>query len=269
MPTTDTVLSTGPATVEYLATGTGPGVLLVHGTGADAQSNWGPLTEAIADRFTVVAVNLPGAGATADAGGPLTVEDLAALTAAAAEAAGLDGYHLVGHSLGAVVATAVAAAQPDRARSLLVHGGWATTDPRLAFQFELWARLLRTDSELLARLLQLTVFSPATLAALSTEEFEAAAQGFGAMLDPRILRQVELDARVDIADLLPTLHLPTLIVASAYDQVIPTTHQRELAAAISGAEYLELPAGHALPFEAPTLFVSTVTGFLDKQEHAA
>ncbi|MFC8451603.1 alpha/beta fold hydrolase [Kitasatospora sp. NPDC057223] len=265
--TVTTTLGSGPSTVEYLVSGTGPGVLLVHGTGADALTNWAPLTEAIADRFTVVAVNLSGAGATTDSGAPLTVDDLAGQAIAAAGAAGLTDYHIVGHSLGAVVGTAVAARRPEAARSLVTHGGWVTTDPRSAFQFDLWGRLLRTDKDLLARLLQLTVFSQEALASLDTDGLRAAAEGFTAMLDERIDRQVDLDARVDISALLPAVQAPTLVIASTDDQIVPIAHQRALAAGITGAEYVEVRGGHALPFENPVLFADTIAGFLDRQQH--
>ncbi len=265
MATVDTLLPSGPATVDYLVSGTGPGVLLIHGTGADPEGNWGPLIAELADRFTVVAVNLPGAGATSDPGGPLTIDDLATQAVAAAEAAGLSSYHLVGHSLGGVVATAIAARRPDAALSLTAHGSWITTDPRMAFQFDLWARLLRSDKELLARHLQLTAFSAATLGSMSDEQFATAAQGFTAMLDERIIRQIELDGQVDISTLLPAVQTPTLVIASTDDQIVPPSHQRELAARITGAQYIELPAGHGLPFENPALFTTTIAAFLDRQ----
>ncbi|MGG2464584.1 alpha/beta fold hydrolase [Streptomyces sp. RGM 3693] len=45
---------------------------MVHGTGATRQQ-WLPLTEAVADRFTVVAPDYSGSGGTIDHGGPLTL----------------------------------------------------------------------------------------------------------------------------------------------------------------------------------------------------
>ncbi|MDP9864054.1 MULTISPECIES: alpha/beta fold hydrolase [Streptosporangium] len=257
------LVTVGTTSVDYRVSGSGPGLVLVHGTGADADSNWAPLVEAVGHRFTVVAVNLPGAGETADRGEPLTVEGLADQVAAAAADAGLAEYHIVGHSLGAVVATAVAARRTDEVLSLFAHAGWVTSGPREIFQFDYWARLLRADKELLARLLQLTAMSPATLAARGTGDFEDAAAGFTALLDGRILRQIELDARVDISPMLQRIKAPAMFLAGAHDLIVPPRHQRELADRVYGAGYREVEGGHALPFENPELFVAVVAEWLD------
>ncbi|GAA4224302.1 pimeloyl-ACP methyl ester carboxylesterase [Streptosporangium album] len=255
-------VTVGTTSVDYRVSGSGPGLVLVHGTGADADGNWAPLVEAVGHRFTVVAVNLPGAGETADRGEPLTVENLADQVAAAAADAGLAEYHVVGHSLGAVVATAVAARHTPAVLSLFAHAGWVTSGPREVFQFDYWARLLRTDSELLARLLQLTAMGPATAAARGVDDFEDATAGFAALLDERILRQIELDARVDISRMLQEITAPTMVLAGTHDLIVPPHHQRELADRVAGAVYREVDAGHALPFENPDLFVAAITEWL-------
>ncbi|MFF5205171.1 alpha/beta fold hydrolase [Streptosporangium sp. NPDC000396] len=257
-------VTVGTTSVDYRVTGSGPGLVLVHGTGADADNNWAPLVEAVGHRFTVVAPNLPGAGETADQGEPLTVEALADQVAAAAADAGLREYHVVGHSLGAVVATAVATRHRAKVLTLFAHAGWVTSGPREIFQFDYWTRLLRTDKELLARLLQITAMGPETVAARSTRDFEEASAGFAALLHERILRQIELDSRVDISSMLQEIKAPTMILASAHDLIVPPHHQREMADRIHGASYQEVPAGHGLPFENPDLFVAAVTEWLGK-----
>jgi pimeloyl-ACP methyl ester carboxylesterase len=249
--------------VEYLVQGTGPGVLLIHGTGADARTTWGPMIQSLSDRFTLVAPNLPGSGASGVPDGGLCVEDLAAGAVACAQAAGLERFHVVGHSLGAVVATAVAALHTESVLSLSTYAGWVTTDPRAAFQFDLWARLLRADRRLLAAVLQLTALSPVAAMARTLPEFDAGTTAFADMLNERIIGQIELDGRVDIKALLPLVQAPTLVIAGSHDLIVPTHHQRELAAGIRGADYVELAAGHALPFEDPARLGFVITTFLD------
>lgn len=70
-------------------TGSGPAVVLIHGTGADAESNWGPLIESLSDRYRVLAPNLPGAGATPARGARLEIDELAAQVIATVRAAGV------------------------------------------------------------------------------------------------------------------------------------------------------------------------------------
>ncbi|MEQ4717793.1 alpha/beta fold hydrolase [Nonomuraea sp. B19D2] len=257
-----------PTVLDHITAGTGPGLVLIHGTGADAASNWGALIEAASDRYTVVAPNLPGAGTPPAPDGPLDLDELAGQVLATARTAGLERFHLVGHSIGAVIATAVAAREPNAVVSLLLHAGWVTTSPREVFMFDLWARLLRTDPALLARQLILTAMGPTLLGTLKDEQFAELTAGFTATLDKRILPQIDLDGRIDLRDKLGRVLAPTLVLASADDQVIPSHHQRELAEAISDSRYLEVPGGHGLPFEDPDRFFSIITEFVDARQAA-
>jgi pimeloyl-ACP methyl ester carboxylesterase len=187
MPTTDVQLSAGAATVAYELTGTGPAVVLVHGTSAN-RAQWAPLTAAIAGRYTVLALDYSGSGDTVDHGGALTVADLAAEVRAAADHAGLDRFHLVGHSLGAVIAAHVAATDPQRICSLLMHAGWVRTDSRMDAEFRYWIELVRTDAErgttLLAQLLTLTAFGPGYWARTNAEDHAAVVKQFAGMIAP-------------------------------------------------------------------------------------
>lgn len=253
--------------LHYLATGSGPAVVLIHGTGADAEFNWAPLMETLGARYRVVAPNLPGAGGTPARSQPLDLDELADQVVATVRAAGVaEGFELVGHSLGAEVAAAVAARQPGEVRSLLVHAGWATTGPREALMFDLWSRLLAADVELLARHLVLQAMSPALLQQATISELDELVVGFASMLDPAIAGQIELNGRIDLAAVLPDIRATTLVLASAEDRIIPPPHQRALAEAIPGARYREMDGGHGLPFEDPARFFATVTDWVDETQ---
>ncbi|MFF2147150.1 alpha/beta fold hydrolase [Kitasatospora sp. NPDC058190] len=252
--------------LDHVVAGSGPGLVLIHGTGADATSNWGGLIDAMRDRYTVVAPNLPGAGTTPVDRAPIDLDSLADRVVATTRVAGLERFHLVGHSVGSVVATTVAARHPAAVTSLVLHAGWVRTSPREAFMFELWARLLRTDPALLAHQLILAAMGPGLLGTLDDAQFAEMAAGFTAMLDERILGQIELDTRIDLRDAVGRVTAPTLVLASADDQIIPPHHQRELAAAIHQADYLQVPGGHGLPFEDPARFFSIITEYVDKRQ---
>ena len=98
--------------IRYLKQGdTGEPVVLIHGFGGDL-NNWLFALPALAEEHTVYALDLPGHGAsTKDVGAPL-----ADSVAGFLDAVGLERPHLVGHSLGALVAAQVAAG--GRAASL-------------------------------------------------------------------------------------------------------------------------------------------------------
>ncbi|MEU2435898.1 alpha/beta hydrolase [Streptomyces rubradiris] len=263
MPRVRTELSSGPSVVEYLHTGSGEGVVLVHGTGATPEGNFGHLIDVLRPRHTVVAPFLSGAGTTTDSGAPLSVDDLARQVLAAADDAGLTKFHLVGHSLGACVAAAAAARSGDRVRSLVLHAGWATSDTRLAAQFALWRQLLAADTELLARLVLLTAFRATAPHFQDAAAFEHEVAAFAAMFRPEgTARQLLLDEEVDIARLLPRVTAPALVIAGTDDTVVPPYHQERMAELVPGARLTYVAAGHAFPFESPEWFAGLVTEFI-------
>ncbi len=268
MPTSRVRISDGEAVVHYDLTGDGPGVVLVHGTAA-SREQWSPLTAELAGRFTVVAPDYSGSGATTDHGGPVTLADLADEVLAAANAAGLDTFHLVGHSLGAVVAARLAALRPQRIRSLVLHAGWAYTDARMQAEFRYWREVLHTDTEhgtsLFARMLPLMAFGPRYWQRADATTHETLVGELAGIVAPGAARQTEANLAVDLRPLLPRITAPTLILASAHDRLIGADQQRALLAGIPHARYAEIDAGHGAPAEDPAGFVTAIAGFLDRQ----
>ncbi len=237
----------GDADVAYEVEGSGDPLVLVHGsTGSGA--HWAQVVPGLVDRFTVVLPDYAGGGTTTDGGGPLQVDDLVGQVLAVADDAGAERFALAGWSLGAVVAAATAAAAPDRVRSLTVVCGWAVTDARMRFTFDLWRRLLAADRELFARY-TLADGATARLFELLGDGVEALVAPTAATFAPGSDRHADLDGRVDIADRLGAIRAPTLVVGGAEDRWVPIGHSRALAAAIGGARLVELDCGHLVPSE--------------------
>ncbi|MBC2878975.1 MULTISPECIES: alpha/beta fold hydrolase [Streptomyces] len=271
MPSTTATLSHGEATVAYDRTGSGPGLVLVHGTGA-TKEQWQPLTGAVADRFTVVAPDLSGSGATTDHGGPLTVADLADEVLAAADDAGLATFHLAGHSLGAVVAVHLAATHPGRVRSLALHAAWVRTDSRMAAEFRYWLALLRTDAlhgtDLFVRMLPLMAFGPRYWEHTDDASYEALVGALSGAIAHGTDRQTEADLTVDLGPLLGRITAPTLVLASAHDRIIDAGQQQALLSGIADSRYAEIDAGHGAPGEDPEGFAAKLAAFLDERAAA-
>ncbi|RMI32670.1 alpha/beta fold hydrolase [Nocardia stercoris] len=268
MHTTTVRLSGGPATLAYDRTGTGPAVILVHGTAA-GRAQWTGLTAELADRYTVVALDYSGSGDTVDHGGPLTLADLAAEVRAVADHAGLDRFHLVGHSLGAVIAAYVAATAPERALSLLMHAGWVRTDTRMDAEFRYWISLLHNDARYntnsFAQMLPLMAFGPLYWKQVEAEENIAVVNQLTSVIAPGADRQTEVDRSVDLTDMLGRITAPTLVLASAHDRLVPAEQQQQLIASITNAQYAEVDAGHGAPGEDPDGFHAKIIGFLDSR----
>ncbi|MEU6672300.1 alpha/beta hydrolase [Streptomyces sp. NPDC046727] len=249
--------------VHYEVDGQGPGLVLVHGTGGDADKVFGNVVGHFTPTRTVVRPNFSGSGRTTDDVTDLTVELIADQVAAATRAA-VDGpVDLLGFSLGAVAAAAVAATRPELVRRLVLVAGWAhSTGPRDQYYFRTWRQLLDTDRELLKRFSALTGFSPATLNRFGH-------QGLADSLadtwpPPGIGRQIDLGARVDLRPLLPAVTAPTLVVGFADDAMIPVEGSRQLHTAIAGSRLVEVEGQRHMDwFADPTGLIGLTRDFLD------
>ena len=115
------VLESGHWHIDYLDEGSGPTVLLIH-SASSSNRQWRALIDRLAPRYRVVAINLFGYGQTSPwpDSRPQTILDHAELVCALMDA--LPGkIHLVGHSLGGVIAMEVARLRAGRVASLALY----------------------------------------------------------------------------------------------------------------------------------------------------
>ncbi len=254
-------VSTPDSTVHYEVEGTGPGLVLVHGVGGDAERAFGNVVQPFRDRHTVIRPNLAGSGQSMDSAEQLSVELFAEQVAATAQAAAEGPVDLLGFSLGAAVAAATAATRPELVRRLILVGGLAhTTSPRDQFNFAFWRDLLTTDFTLFKRFAALQAFSTPLLNGFGHE-------GLAHALDdewpPGLARQIDAAARVDVRGLLSRIEVPTLVIGFAGDQIAPIEGSRELHAGIGGSRLVEIEGeGHMDWFADPGQIVKLTQEFL-------
>jgi pimeloyl-ACP methyl ester carboxylesterase len=97
--------------------GSGPRVVFVHGVGVHGDG-WLPQVSALDREFTCLRLDNRGIGRSLPLGAKLSVEQMTADVLALMDAAGWDDAHVVGHSLGGLVALETALSSPRRVRSL-------------------------------------------------------------------------------------------------------------------------------------------------------
>ncbi|MCU1460634.1 MAG: alpha/beta hydrolase [Acidimicrobiales bacterium] len=233
--------------------GAGDAVLLLHGS-TGTRLHWLQVTPELVARWRVLAPDF------VDPGRALEVDDLVGQAVSVLDAAGVDRAHVAGWSLGAAAAAALAAAHPERVRSLALVSGWARSDPSLAFMFDGWRRLLDTDPELYMRVVLPDIFTPGWFA-LVGDAAEGVARMSAAAISPASAGHAELDGRLDIGDRLASIVAPTLVVHGRHDRVLPVEHGRALAAAIAGAELVELDLGHGLTTEGAAELAPLLAGW--------
>jgi 3-oxoadipate enol-lactonase len=101
----------------YSIEGNGPPVLLVHGVGGRGAA-WAGLVAHLKAEFTCVSYDLRGHGKSPRSAGTFGLDDLVADLEALRKRIGCDKAHVIGHSLGGMVAPAYARRHPDRALSV-------------------------------------------------------------------------------------------------------------------------------------------------------
>jgi pimeloyl-ACP methyl ester carboxylesterase len=120
------------ATLAYTRAGSGPPLVLLHGIGVSRRS-WQPVLPALAARFDVIAVDMPGFGSSAPLPPPAEPAPaaLAASVAGLLDELGVTEPHVAGNSLGGWVALELAGIRPVASLALLSPAGlWHGRTPR-------------------------------------------------------------------------------------------------------------------------------------------
>jgi pimeloyl-ACP methyl ester carboxylesterase len=219
-----------------------PAIVLVHGLGVSSRYMT-PLIEALAPSHRVYAPDLPGFGGSARPRPALDVDELADALAAFMAAVGEPAATVLGNSLGAQIALALADRHPARVRRLVLLG--PTGHPR--------------SRSLLGQAIRLAcdaAFERPTLAAIAVRDYLWAGPG-------RVLATFRTALRDRPELRLAQLRAPLLVLRGARDTVVPQRWALELAAmAGPDARLAVVPgAAHAAHFTAPGAVASAVRAF--------
>lgn len=247
--------------IAYERVGKGAPLVLVHGAAADSRM-WQPQVADLADTFTVVAWDEPGAGRSSDVPADFTLADYASCLAVLIDALDLGPAHVAGLSWGGTVALELYRHHPELvARLVLVdtYAGWKGSLPAA----EVRARVagLRQLLEREDRGFDPTL--PGLFAGDPPAEFVPVMEAMAADVRPASMRTALLVmADADLRDLLPHITVPTLLVWGALDARSPLSVARRLEAAIPHSRLVVIPgAGHVSNLEQPDLFNAAIREF--------
>lgn len=238
--------------------GSGPGLLLAHGAGGAAAANF-PFIAELAERRTVVAPDYPGSGETPKAEQPLELDRLVDDVVATAVDSGVETFAVLGYSMGTAVAIRTAARYPERVSALVLTAGLARVDRHVGLNLDVWQHLL-DDPDALARFVLLNCFGPEALNSLDgwDEVLRGTADGVPAGTGDHLDLLRTIDVRAD----LPGITVPTLVVATTQDTLVPPHHSRGLASAIPGAKLVEIESGHLIGAQNPDSWLAAIQEFL-------
>jgi 3-oxoadipate enol-lactonase len=246
-------------TLTYEEAGSGPLVLFLHGVGADRRS-WQPQLSGLADSFRCVAIDYPGYGGSDPAPEGSDRRWLAALLLDAVEALGGTAAHVVGLSMGGVMALEMARIGDQKLASLVLADSFAHHPDGKAIDARFQHAMMTTPMPEFASSRAPSLVSPSSPPALLAE-IQAVLSEIPAKSVAWASPIVWLaDARAWLKD----LALPTLVIVGAEDRITPPELSLDLARGIPKAKLVVVGgAGHLSNMEQPQAFNAALRGFLD------
>jgi pimeloyl-ACP methyl ester carboxylesterase len=238
----------------YRVTGTGEPVLFVQGV-ATQGDGWAPQTQELADAYACLSFDNRGMGASQPFRLPLSVAQMADDARALADAQGWQRLHVVGHSLGGLVAQQFALTWPQRVRSLSLLCTFARGKSAASSRRMMWIGMrTRIGTRAMRRRAFLEiVYPPAFLAVNDRDALARALEPvFGHDLadTPRVTAaQLAAMVACNVTERLGELRgVPTLVVSGRHDPIAPTPLGRRIADGIPGATFVEMAdAAHGVP----------------------
>ena len=221
--------------------GDGPDLVLIHGL-AGSGDWWVHNQPALTTAFRVTTIDLPGFG-TSHSEARLILDEVPDQVADLMGEMGIERAHLIGHSMGGLVAGAMAADRPERVdRLVLVDAGFLAFDPKLRNRVTGMFRTLPWTSPTLMPVLLRDMFRSGPIRMMAAT---------GELL------------RKDWRDKLPAISAPTLVVWGEHDRVCDLRIGRQIAATVPNARLIVINgAGHSPMWEKPEEFGREVLAFL-------
>jgi 3-oxoadipate enol-lactonase len=240
-------------------------LVLVNGLADDLETWIFQMDDLLAAGYRVLRFDNRGVGQSSAPPGPYTTALFAQDTKALVDELGIRDLHLVGVSMGAMIAQEYAIAHGGDLRSLTLACTYAAPGPFCSRMFATWADLApQLGVPFVMRDVTLWAFTVPFFEEREEKlkEFEQAMADLPQSVDA-YLAQLNSIQTHDTTDRLGAIAVPTLVLAGEEDILIPVRLSQRLHAGIKGAEWKTTRGGHACLWEHPTEFNRALLEFLD------
>lgn len=246
--------------------GAGDLVLFLHGIGGN-RTNWSEQVTALSDGYHAAALDARGWGGSDEYVGPLRIDDMADDAVRVMDHFGAARAHVVGLSMGGLVAQHVWYRHADRVRTLTLcdtSPGLSRSQTREELEEFLRVRrqpLLegRTPAEIAPGVARGLIGPKASSAAL-----QRLTDSIAVLHKESYLKALEAVTYYEIAGEIGTIAVPCLLIVGAEDRLTPPRVHEEMRDRIPGSRLVVLPdAGHLSNIEEPDGFNAALREFLD------
>nr|MDO8081330.1 alpha/beta hydrolase [Candidatus Freyarchaeota archaeon] len=221
-------------------------LVLIMGLGADARL-WILQIPEFSKNYKVIAFDNRDAGRTSKTDINYTVDTMAEDTYNLLKKLGVEKAHVLGFSMGGMIAQSFALKYPEKVRSLILC---STTPlgPKGLGVIKMWNELIETITGL-----------------AKNPIVEQLSKYFYIQLPKEFFRQCEAVEKFDVMGRLKEIKAPTLVLTGDRDTVVPIWSAKEMASKIPDAEFKVLwGSGHAIFLEKWWTFNKAVLEFLEK-----
>jgi len=250
----------GDSSIAYQVVGDGPiDLVLVLGFATHLELQWemppiARFLERISSFSRLILFDKRGTGLSDPVTEVPTLEQRIDDVRAVMDAAGSKRAALFGVSEGGPMSALFAATHPDRVTALVLHGAMGRTTEAPDYPWASPAEALRESAaEFIAPYWGrqpegiMELFAPSLVG--EPQALELTARFERSAASPAMVQQIfEMFLDIDVRAILPTIHVPTLVVHRRGDRVVNRRAGKELAAQIQGARYVELPGIDHLPW---------------------
>jgi pimeloyl-ACP methyl ester carboxylesterase len=258
----------GEIELDYERTGSGPPLLTIMGMSGTAL-HWGePFLELLREHFEVIVYDHRGVGASTPLSGPVTITQMAEDAAGLLDALEIDSAHVLGISMGGMIAQELALAHPERVRTLTLGCTYCGGDGSVRETPEVMRRLgeamMSGDRERALRAGFEVNLSAAAAADEATWASFLEIATRRAVAVSVVMAQLQACTAHDSNARLAGLQVPTLVIHGTEDQLLPVANGHLIASLIPGAR-LEIfeGVGHLFFWERPQRTAELIA------EHAA
>ncbi len=242
-----------------------PVLVLLHGLAATGGLNWGPSLAPLGEHFRVIALDQRGHGRGVNVRGRFRLADCADDVAALADALQLEAIIPVGYSMGGPVAQLVWQRHPDRVEGLVLCATASRFSSqrqrRTAFALSpaLSLALRLTPSGVwdraASRMLRNAISDPRTLERIRAEVGESSPVA--------VMEAAAALARFSSARWIGSVDVPTAVVVTTQDRLVPAQRQLQLAELIADATVHRVVGDHRVCVARPDLFVPALIDACD------
>ncbi len=268
----------GSVDLHYEEHGSGDPLLLIMGLAADSTA-WLFQLPDLSQHYRTIVFDNRGVGRSSKPAGPYTIHEMADDAAGLLDVLGIERAHVVGVSMGGMIAQELVLRHPQRVRSLVLACTYPEPDEKIEqqrmFSLNQLGGSVTTSGEMqidLSSLNPMTFFQQ-MLPMVFNQEFLlrdlpklmqvfSGALQYGFSMEA-ILGQVSAVMGHRATDRLHQIAVPTLVLTGDADLLVPPSNSDILAREIPGARLVKVPGGsHGFNFETPDVFNREVLSFL-------